>query len=102
MTPATVKPGVIVLARHGEPALSRKVRLNAQQYRDFWAQYEVLGLLPGQVPPSALTTYAAGCEVLMASTRLRSVESAQALLGDRAFHQDAVLVEAPLPPPSSL
>lgn len=34
------RPGVITLARHGEPALSRKVTLNAPQYGDWWARYE--------------------------------------------------------------
>ena len=41
------RTGAIILARHGEPALSRKVRLNAEQYREFWAKYEVVGLSPG-------------------------------------------------------
>ena len=47
--PAT-KPGAIVLTRHGEPALSRKCMLTSDQYRDWWARYEVGGLRPGQTP----------------------------------------------------
>ncbi len=31
-TPAPVKVGAIVLTRHGEPALSRRVKLTAQGY----------------------------------------------------------------------
>jgi len=92
--------GAIVLARHGEPALSRKVRLNAREYRDFWAQYEVLGLLPGQSPPAALAAFVERCGVLVSSTRLRSIESAEKLALGREFAREAVLIEAPLPPPS--
>jgi broad specificity phosphatase PhoE len=93
------RSGAIVLARHGEPALSRKVKLNAREYRDFWANYEVLGLLPGQSPPKTLTAFVERCGVMIASTRLRSIESAQALAKGRAFAQEPLLVEAPLPPP---
>jgi broad specificity phosphatase PhoE len=92
--------GAIVLARHGEPALSRKVRLNAREYREFWASYEVLGLLPGQTPPKRLLAFVERCGTLVASTRLRSIESAQALAPGRSFAREAMLVEAPLPPPN--
>jgi hypothetical protein len=91
--------GAIVLARHGEPILSRKVRLNAQGYREFWASYEVLGLLPGQSPPKMLMVFVERCGALVASTRLRSIESAEKLAQGRAFAREALLVEAPLPPP---
>src|SRR4051794_28473900 len=92
--------GAIILARHGEPALSRKVRLNAREYRDFWASYELKGLLPGQTPPQALIGFVAGSGVLVASTRLRSIESAEKLAEGREFSREAVLIEAPLPPPN--
>ncbi|MFL5295726.1 MAG: histidine phosphatase family protein [Phenylobacterium sp.] len=97
--PPVRRPGAIVLARHGEPALSRKVRLSAQQYREFWASYEVLGILPGQTPPQALIEFARTAGTLVTSTRLRSIESAQALVGERAFDRHDLLIEAPLPPP---
>jgi hypothetical protein len=99
-TTSQTRSGAIVLTRHGEPALSRKVRLNAREYREFWARYEVLGLLPGQSPPGLLLELAERCGVLVSSTRLRSVESATALARGRDFVQHAILVEAPLPPPS--
>ena len=98
--PAARRPGAILLARHGEPALSRKVRLSAQQYRDFWARYEVLGILPGQAPPEKLIRFAAAAGTLVSSTRQRSIESASALAGGRQVIQHEVLVEAPLPPPA--
>jgi broad specificity phosphatase PhoE len=97
---AAPRPGAIILARHGEPALSRKVRLTSKQYRDFWARYEIMGLLPGQTPPAALSEFVDRCDVLIASTRLRAVESAQAVGRGRAFTQEELLVEAPLPPPN--
>ncbi|HET6971893.1 MAG TPA: histidine phosphatase family protein, partial [Phenylobacterium sp.] len=55
--PARLRHGAIILARHGEPALSRKVKLSAAGYREFWANYEVLGILPGQTPPQALRDF---------------------------------------------
>jgi broad specificity phosphatase PhoE len=97
--PNARRPGAIVLARHGEPALSRKVKLSAQEYRDFWARYEVLGILPGQTPPEKLAGIVEKCGALLSSTRLRSIESANALAGERKVVQHEVLVEAPLPPP---
>ena len=48
------RPGAIVLARHGEPNLSRKVKLTADGYSAWWAVYEERGLLDGQTPPSSL------------------------------------------------
>ena len=94
------RTGVITLARHGEPALSRKVKLSAQEYRDFWARYEIMGLLPGQTPPAGLSGYVDRCDVLISSTRLRAVESARLVGPGRDFAQDVLLVEAPLPPPN--
>ena len=96
---APSRPGVIVLARHGEPAISRKVRLTAQGYREFWATYEERGLMPGQTPPADLCQRTQTAHVLITSTRPRAVESAQALAPGREFPRDASLIEAPLPPP---
>lgn len=96
-TPA--RSGVITLARHGEPALSRKVRLNAPGYGDWWALYEEGGLKAGQTPPSALVEIARDADTIIASTRLRSIETARAVVGERAFATDPTFIEAPLPPP---
>ena len=91
--------GTITLARHGEPALSRKIKLNTQEYRQFWANYEVGGLLPGQSAPAMLRGFIAESDVLIASPRLRAIESAQIAGGGRAFTHEPLLIEAPLPPP---
>jgi broad specificity phosphatase PhoE len=95
-----MKPGAIVLARHGEPALSRRVKLDAAGYRDWWARYEEGGLLEGQTPPELLKRAARDAHVILASTRQRSIETARAVAGDKSVIQDAQFVEAPLPPPN--
>jgi broad specificity phosphatase PhoE len=92
--------GAIVLARHGEPALSRKVMLTAAEYREFWANYEILGILPGQTPPERLRTFVDTAGTLISSTRLRAIESAKTLVGERTFDRHEMLIEAPLPPPN--
>jgi broad specificity phosphatase PhoE len=94
------KAGAITLARHGEPALSRKVKLSSREYREFWARYELMGLLPGQSPPEHLVGFVDACDVLISSTRLRAIESAQAVGQGKAFAQEELLIEAPLPPPN--
>jgi broad specificity phosphatase PhoE len=93
------KRGTVTLVRHGEPAQSRKVRLNAAEYRDWWAGYEVKGIKPGQTPPEELKIVARDADVIIASVRPRALETARAICGERAFAQDPLFVEAPLPPP---
>jgi broad specificity phosphatase PhoE len=94
-----VKPGAIILARHGEPALSRRVRLDSPGYRDWWATYEGVGLLEGQVAPEHLKRAAKNARAVFSSIRPRSIETARAVCGDKPFVEDPLFVEAPLPPP---
>jgi broad specificity phosphatase PhoE len=89
--------GSIVLARHGEPALSRRIKLDARAYDRWWAAYEAGGILPGQTPPEELLQIARDADVIFASTRLRAIETARAL--GQPFREDALFVEAPLPAP---
>lgn len=89
----------MILARHGQPALSRRVMLCADQYREWWADYEIGGLAEGQSPPQLLRDAAQRAGFIIASTRLRSVETASALASGRAFAEDPLFIEAPLPPP---
>lgn len=93
------RPGAVILARHGEPALSRKVRLDSAGYRRWWAVYEESSLLAGQEAPESLKAMARRAGFVIASIRPRSVETAQAVAEDRAFAEDPLFVEAPLPPP---
>ena len=97
--PGKGKAGAIVLARHGEPALSRKVKLTSRGYREWWALYEAGGILAGQSPPEHLKTAAARAAVIYTSTRLRAKETALALVEGREFTHDEMFIEAPLPPP---
>ncbi len=94
------RAGAIVLVRHGEPALSRRVRLNADGYAAWWARYELGGLLEGQTPPAALKAAAQKAHAIFCSTRPRAVETARAVVGDRPVTHDALFIEAPLPPPA--
>jgi broad specificity phosphatase PhoE len=90
---------VIILARHGKPALSRRVMLSSDTYRIWWTRYEAGGLRRGQVAPEAVKVAARDAGAVVASTRRRSIESAKAACGDREFISDPLFVEAPLPPP---
>jgi broad specificity phosphatase PhoE len=96
---ASGRPGTITLARHGEPALSRKCFLTSDQYRDWWAKYEQGGLLAGQTPPQDLLATAQGAGVIFASTRQRAQETAVAVSAGRDVVSDVLFIEAPLPPP---
>lgn len=93
------RPGAITLARHGEPALSRKCLITARQYGDWWGKYEIGGLLAGQTPPTALIEAAQGAAAIYASTRPRAMETAAAVSAGRDVLVDALFIEAPLPPP---
>ena len=44
---AIPRTGAIILTRHGEPALSRKCRLSAREYGEWWGRDEVDGLRAG-------------------------------------------------------
>ncbi|AYG93988.1 histidine phosphatase family protein [Brevundimonas naejangsanensis] len=91
--------GAIILARHGEPALSRKCMITSDQYRDWWGRYEIGGLRAGQTPPQTLLTAAEGAGAIYASTRPRAQETARAVAPGRDVLVDALFIEAPLPPP---
>ena len=93
-----LRPGAITLTRHGEPALSRKCLITARQYGEWWAKYEIGGLLAGQTPPPELVAAAQGAGAIYASTRQRAQETAAAAAG-REVMADVMFIEAPLPPP---
>lgn len=79
--------------------MSRRVLLSAKGYRDWWARYEACGLLPGQAAPEPVKAAVRAAGAVAASTRRRSVESAEAVCEGQAFLTDEALNEAPLPPP---
>ena len=90
---------VIIIARHGKPALSRKVRLNWREYRDWWGQYDLGGLAEQQKIPPKLKALAEKADIVLSSPLPRAVESAL-LASER--EPDFIyenLVEAALPSP---
>ena len=91
--------GAVILARHGEPALSRRVTLTAAGYREWWARYEEGGLKAGQAPPPGLLAMVRAADTLVSSTRERSIQSARAVAEGRDVRTDPLFVEAPLPSP---
>ena len=94
------KAGTITLARHGEPALSRKVRLNPRESGEFWGKFEVGGLVDVLYAPGFLVEWAWVADVIWVSSRRLAIDSATMLLGEGADTiVDARLIEAPLPPP---
>ena len=101
-TPApavAARPGAIILTRHGKPALSRKCLLTAQGYGRWWADYERLGLFPGQTAPAALSGTAVAAGTLISSSRPRARESAALAAPGREVLVEPLFIEAPLPPP---
>jgi broad specificity phosphatase PhoE len=92
--------GRIITARHGRPNLSRDVRISADDYRAWWAQYDASGLHPEEIPPQSLLDLAAKAKTVLSSTLPRAIETARhATLGQREVPADPMFVEAPLPPP---
>ncbi len=91
--------GAVILARHGEPALSRRVLLTWEGYRDWWSRYEAGGLKAGQTPPPGLVAMAVEADAVYSSTRERARQSAEAICQGRPFESDSLFVEAPLPSP---
>ena len=93
------RSGAIILARHGEPALSRRLKLDARGYDRWWAAYEAGGILPGQTPPAELLDQARRAGAVFTSIRPRAIETAKVLVGERSLCIEPMLVEAPLPAP---
>lgn len=90
---------IIILVRHGKPALSRKVRLSSREYRDWWLRYDEGGIVPDQKVPKKVRKWAEKAHVFYSSPLRRAVESLR-LAADR--EPDVILadlVEAPLPSP---
>lgn len=90
---------VIVVGRHGKPALDRSQAVDCHGYADWWARYDAGGLSPGQRVPPHLVTALSGCNRLFSSTLRRAVETAEQAAPGRPFDREAIFVEAPLPPP---
>ncbi len=96
---AATKPGRLVLARHGKPALDRSKRVSSAGYYAWWQAYEAGGLDVASKPPQTLKDIAKQSDKILSSIRLRAVETAQALVPDDRIVRHEVFVEAALPAP---
>jgi broad specificity phosphatase PhoE len=90
---------MIVIARHGRPALDRHIWINSEEYVTWWAAYDAGGLEPGQRVPNGLIEALKACKLLVSSTLLRARETAAQAAPDRDVQFEERFVEAPLPPP---
>lgn len=91
---------VIVLARHGEPDLSKQVRLNWRGYKYWWRLYDEAGLVSGEKAPKIIVDLAKKADNVMSSTLPRAIETAELACGKPVDQRESLLVEAPLPPPN--
>jgi len=98
--PAVMENDVIIIVRHGKPALSRKVRLNWREFRDWWGQYDSGGLKEKQKIPKKVQALADEADVFISSPLRRAVESMERLRGKAPDMTDADLIEAALPSPN--
>jgi len=90
----------IIIARHGKPALSRKVKLNWLEYREWWKDYDVGGLSLEQKIPKNLKNWTEKADVVIASSLPRAIESAQLASGRKPDFIYEELIEAALPSPN--
>lgn len=100
-TPAdrTEEKPMIVIARHGRPALDRHIWINSEEYVTWWAAYDAGGLAPDQRVPNGLVTALQACKLVVTSSLLRARETAAQAAPGREVMVEERFVEAPLPPP---
>jgi broad specificity phosphatase PhoE len=96
--PSQERP-MIVIARHGRPALDRHIWINSEDYVTWWAAYDAGGLAEGQRVPNGLITALAACKLIVSSSLLRARETAALAAPGRDVQIEERFVEAPLPPP---
>ena len=89
----------IIIARHGKPALSRKVQLTWREYREWWGQYDLGGLAEKQKLPKKLKSLAENADVVISSSLPRAIESAKLASGREPDFIYDTLIEAALPSP---
>jgi len=90
---------IIIIARHGKPALSRKVKLSWREYREWWKDYDAGGLLPEQKIPKRLKNWTEKADIVIASSLRRAIESAELASGRQPDFTYDDLIEAALPSP---
>lgn len=90
---------IIIIVRHGKPALSRKLRMDWKGYRAWWKDYDAGGLAETQKIPKKVQNWADKADVSISSPLRRARESAERVLGHVPDILDPDLIEAALPPP---
>jgi broad specificity phosphatase PhoE len=97
----SARPGMITIARHGQPDANREQVLDWQEYEHWWDDvYQPANLVVGQNPPSqGLIDAAASAHTIFASTLTRAIETAQTVAPERELTINKIFVEAELPPP---
>ena len=90
---------VIIIVRHGKPALSRKAKMDWRGYRKWWQDYDAGGLAQTQKIPKKITKLAEISDVIISSPLRRAVESAERITGRAPDKIWPELVEAALPSP---
>ena len=98
---SVIKPGPIIVSRHGRPALDRTAgpRLDWRQYKDWWARYEIGSLAEGQMAPENLKKAVLGSDVVLSSSRARAFETATKAAPWAEIEKSDLFWEADLPPP---
>ncbi|RKQ70847.1 broad specificity phosphatase PhoE [Litorimonas taeanensis] len=89
----------LIIARHGKPALSRKVFMTWRGYREWWGRYDAGGIVPNQKVPPKLLRWVEQADLIISSPLRRAVESAEFAAGRAVDFTDIRLIEAALPPP---
>ncbi len=96
---SAARVGSIVIARHGRPHVDRRVRVDREGYRTWWAGYDAARLHPDEKPPENLLRHAREADVIYASTLPRALHTAEMVAGGREIISDPIFTEAALPPP---
>jgi broad specificity phosphatase PhoE len=96
-----VRPGRIIIVRHGRPALDREAgpKLDWRAYRAWWARYEAGSLAEGQSVPQGLKSIISKEALIFSSIRPRARETAMLLSSGNEISHVEIFNEAPLPPP---
>ncbi len=90
---------VIIIVRHGKPALSRRVLLTWRGFADWWVKYDAGGIVPDQNVPEKIKDLAREADLIISSPLLRAVESAKLASGRAPDIIEDELIEAALPAP---
>ena len=90
---------IIIIVRHGRPALSKKQNMDWRGFRAWWGLYDAGGLAEAQKLPKKVKNWASRADLSISSPLRRARESAELALGHAPDKIDPDLVEAALPPP---